>query len=223
MAVCEAQGPYLSISILRIASTLIWVFKKFFNQDLREQRRDLFKLRNFDNSEDSASNFQWILGDEIEMFFFSISCFAQPVAAYCLYIPKHGLVKIWRNPDILRKQPWKGFNMYSRTVYFPLLRNFPGHLLCSWGRHSNISHSSVSISRLSRLSETITDSLNYFSSSYFTLIFMVNKELSWYWYLTWWGWRSKCTGPSGRGRRRMEWSCPASLCDKQAAPDWSKN
>ena len=126
MAVCEAQGPYLSISILRIASTLIWVFKKFFNQDLREQRRDLFKLRNFDHSEDSASNFQWILGYEIEMFFFSISCFAQPVAAYCLYIPKRGLVKIWRNPDLLRKQHQSLEYISSKDCLFSSFKEFSG-------------------------------------------------------------------------------------------------
>ena len=39
-------------------------------------------------------------------------------------------------------------------------------VICSWSRHSNVS--SVSISRVARLSETITDSLKYLSSSDFT-------------------------------------------------------
>ena len=170
MTVCGAQDPYLSISILRIASTLIWVFKNFFNQDLREQRRDLFKLRNFDHSEDSAAaNFQWIQGRLWNgNVFLSISCFAHtvavPLSVYSKPWPCQNMKKLWYIENslvALKRAQYVHFkHLQARTIYFPLWGDFPGHLLCSWSRHSNVS--SVSISRVARLSETITDSLNYF-------------------------------------------------------------
>ena len=111
----HGTGSLLSISILRIASTLIWVFKKFFNQDLKEQRRDLFKLRKFwSQRRILLLTFNKFKAIKNNVFSFSISCSAHTVAfllsVYFLAWPCQNMKKFWyiENKKKPALQPWKG-------------------------------------------------------------------------------------------------------------------
>ena len=119
--------------------------------------------------------------------------------------------------------------LLKEAIFFRLrMRGFSG----SFALLQTLNLSFVSISSVSRLNKTIREVYKkkgdtFLCRTFFYIFFPFhltfshedNNPVS----LTWWGWRSRCREPSGRGRRRREWSCLASPCDTLAAPDWSRD
>ena len=126
-------------------------------------------------------------------FLFPYLVLHTPLHSYCLYIPWHGLVKIWRNSDILKMKTaslaaLKRLNMCNLLVSASWKRLFVSRLRKrgfsgSFALLQTLNLSFVSISSVSRLNETIREvykkgwQLSHLPWSHFCYIFSVSFNI----------------------------------------------